>query len=108
VPHEVRMDITREACLGLLTSLAEDDDFRAEFVTNAREILSKNGIELGDETLPETIVLPKKEEIRLLLDVLELEGFTPGEAPFGFAIMMCVQGAMPVLAEDRPALDGTS
>ena len=60
MPYEVKMDITREACLGLLTSLAENDDIRAEFVSNTREILTKNGIEVGDETLPETVTLPMR------------------------------------------------
>ncbi len=108
MPYEVRMDITREACLGLLTSLAENDDVREEFVSNTREILLRNGIEVGDETLPETVVLPNKEQIRLLLDLLEVEEFAPQHAPFGYAVMIIVHGAMPVLAEDRPALDGTS
>jgi putative modified peptide len=108
MPHEVRMDITREDARALLSRLAEDDDFRREFESNTREILARSGIEVGDETLPETVVLPEKAEIRLLLALLETSAFAPEEVtPLGYAIIICALAAMPVLAEDRPALDGT-
>lgn len=105
--YEARVDITREDARAFMISLAEDDEFRSQFEANPREILAEAGIEVGDETLPETVVLPEKEEIRLLLDLLETRGFAPEQAsPLGWAILICALGAMPVLAGDRSTLDG--
>jgi hypothetical protein len=106
--HEAKIHITREKARALMVKLAEDDAYREEFEANTREELAKAGIEVGDETLPETVKLPEKQEIRLLLDLLETSAFSPEQAsPLGWAIVICSLGAMPVLAEDRPMLDGT-
>ena len=105
--YEVRSTITREEARALMLRLIADEDFRADFEANPREILAENGIEVGDETLPDQVTLPDVHAMRLFLDLLETRGLAPESAsPFAFALMVMVLGAMPVLASDRAPLDG--
>lgn len=108
LPYEVKANITREDARALMVRLIEEEDFRRRFESDTREILRENGIEVGDETLPDPVTLPDVEAIQDFLDLLDTRGLAPETAsPFGLALMILALGAMPVLAEDRPALDGT-
>jgi putative modified peptide len=106
MPYEISMNITPEDARALLRSLAEDDGIRERFQSNPREVLAEHGIEVDDNQMPETVILPDKQEVLLFLDVLEQTGFSDVASAFGFALMVFAYGAMPVLAEDRPTLHG--
>jgi hypothetical protein len=106
--YEVRISITRAQARDIIERLIEDESFRAEFEANPTGFLEEIGITVGPGTLPEQVTLPDVHAMRLFLDLLETRGLAPESAsPFGFALMILALGAMPVLAEDRPALDGT-
>lgn len=106
--YEVRANITREDARAIIVRLIEEEDFRTEFEARPREVLAEVGIEVSDETLPEQVTLPDVHAMRLFLDLLDTRGLAPESAsPFGFALMILALGAMPVLAKDRLAPNGT-
>jgi len=106
-PYEIRMYISRERAGSLIRRLADDDDFRAYFEAHARTVLFEYGIDVSAGTLPEEIRLPEPEAIRQFLDLLETRLAPEPAQPFGAALIILALGAMPLLAGDRPALDGT-
>jgi hypothetical protein len=101
------MYISRERAAGLIRRLADDDDFRTYFEAHARTVLLDYGIDVSPGTLPEEIRLPEPEAIRQFLDLLETRLAPEPAQPFGVALVILALGAMPLLAGDRPALDGT-
>jgi hypothetical protein len=106
-PYEIRMYISRERALGLIRQLRDDDDFRAYFQAHARTVLFEHGIDVTPETLPEEVTLPDREAIRDFLQLLETRIAPEPAEPLGAAVIVLVLGAMPLLADNRPALDGT-
>ena len=106
-PYEIRMYISRERAGSLIRRLADDDDFRAYFEAHARTVLFEYGIDVSPGTLPEEVRLPEPEAIRQFLDLLETRLAPEPAQPFGAALIILALGAMPLLAGDRPALDGT-
>lgn len=105
--YEVKITIGRADARAIIEQLIEDESLRAEFEANPRTFLDERGITVK-EGLPDQVTLPDVHAMRLFLDLLETRGLAPESAsPFGFALMILALGAMPVLAEDRPALDGT-
>jgi hypothetical protein len=107
LPYEIRVNITRERARDLIIRLAEDPEFRRRFETDTRAMLADYQIEVGPETLPEPVRLPDPDAIRDFLALLETRIAPETASPFGVAVVILAFGAMPVLAGDRPALDGT-
>jgi hypothetical protein len=110
--YEISANITRDRALELINRLAEEPDFRERFQADARAILAEYEIEVGAETLPEQVRLPEPDAIRAFRSLLEA-GLAPEtdspytDSPYSVAILLLALGAMPVLAGDRPSLDGT-
>jgi hypothetical protein len=108
LPYEIRTNLTRERARDLMIRLADDSDFREQFEADARTILARYEIEVGPETLPEQVRLPEPDAIREFLSLLETRLAPETASPFSVAVVLLALGAMPVLAGDRAALDGTS
>jgi hypothetical protein len=107
LPYEVTLNITREDARAVIKRLIKDEEYRAAFEANPREMLEEVGIVVGDETLPEQVVLPDRAAMRLFLDLLETRGLASESAsPFGFALMILAFGAMPVQLGADSAGDG--
>jgi hypothetical protein len=107
-PYEIRMYISRERARTLIRRLAEDQQFREYFQAHARTVLFEHGIDVTPETLPEQVTLPEPEAILQLLDLIESRIAPEPAEPHGAVVFLLVfGGAMPLLAGDRPALDGT-
>jgi hypothetical protein len=107
-PHEIRMHISRERARTLIRRLAEDQEFREYFEAHARTVLFEHGIDVTPGTLPEQVTLPEPEAILEFLELVETRIAPEPAEPFGaLAFILVFGGAMPVLAADRPALDGT-
>ena len=106
-PHEIRMHISRERCRRLIRRLAEDQEFRDYFEAHARTVLFEHGIDVTPGTLPEQVTLPEPEAIQQSLELLETRIAPEPAQPFGAALIILSLGAMPLLAADRPVLDGT-
>ena len=112
VPYELRVNITPERARDLIVRLIEDADFRQRVEADPRSVLSEYGIEITPGALPEQVRLPEPDAIRAFRSLLEA-GLAPEtdspytDSPYSVAILLLALGAMPVLAGDRPALDGT-
>jgi putative modified peptide len=107
LPYEnITVAITRAEAHALIEQLCTDDEVRAEFETNTREVLERNGISVPEEAMPESVTLPPKEDIEEFLTLLN-EKLVPEQAsPFGFALLILAFGAMPVQIGGRSTLDG--
>lgn len=59
--------------LAILRMAAEDDSFRSQLRQNPVEILASHGLSVDPESVPATVKLPAKEEIRAALASTEAE-----------------------------------
>jgi hypothetical protein len=107
LPYEIRVNLTRERARQLIVRLAEEPDFRERFEADARRVLAEYDIQVGAETLPDPVRLPPPDAIREYLSLLETRIAPETASPFGIAVVVLAFGAMPLLASDRPARDGT-
>jgi hypothetical protein len=107
LPYEVRVNITRERAHDLIIRLADEPDFREQFETNPYAMLSEHGIDVSPGALPEQVRLPDPDAIREFLHVTETRILPETASPFAHAVMLVTMGAMPLLAGERPVLDGT-
>jgi hypothetical protein len=102
-PIEISISIRPEQCLEFLQKLARDDDFRAEFVADAGEVLRRYGIHVSPDGIPNRVELPPKEEVEETLREVEEQdklGKTTPQA-HGYAVLYRALGAMPFVAVDE-------
>ena len=96
----VRMDISRSAALKTLEELANPKSkLRRDLERNkqsARKALAAKGIDVSEDSLPDTIKLPAPEQIATLR--LQARAMVASDRrPFGFFILAVVFGAMPLV-----------
>lgn len=106
-PSEIRLNITRARARGLINRLVHEPNFRARFEADTLAVLSEHGIEVSPESLPYQVRLPEPAAIEEFLSLLETRIAPEPATPFGAAVVVLALGAMPVVAGDRPAPDGT-
>lgn len=106
LPYLISANITRGDARDLINRLAEDEDFRKEFETDAQRVLHDNGIEVAAQSLPEEIRLPDPEAIRDFLSIVEERIVPESASPFAFALLLIAFAAMPVVIGDRRSPDG--
>jgi hypothetical protein len=107
LPYEVRVNITRERAHDLIIRLADEPEFREQFETNPYAMLSEHGIDVSPGALPDQVTLPDPDAIREFLYVTETRILPETASPLAHAVMLVTMGAMPLLAGERPVLDGT-
>ena len=73
----------------------------------AEKTLSEHGIDVSAGALPEQVRLPDPDAIREFLNVTETRILPETASPLAHAVMILTIGAMPILAGERPVLDGT-
>ena len=108
--YEVKLDIERDAAARLLQKLANaDDPLRAELERGkqqAHEALKREGIEVSLDSLPDRINLPPASKVAdfhtRVSSLVERDA-----QPFGFALLVVVFGAMPLVEPGPPEGDGT-
>jgi hypothetical protein len=107
LPYEnITVGITRADAHALIEKLCTDDDERAEFESNTREWLERNGITVPEGALPDEVTLPPSEDLEEFLALLN-EKIVPEQAsPFGFALLILAFGAMPVQIGGPATRDG--
>lgn len=96
-----KIDTTPERARDLLKMFAEDDDFRARFDENPREVFKEWDIEIDEHDLRERGPLPSKEEFATEIETfqeLDTTGATGSNA--AYVIVYKVLGAMPFVAGD--------
>jgi hypothetical protein len=100
-PIEVRISISPERCIEFLENLARKDDFREEFVRDAGGVLSRYGIHVSPEGIPDKVELPPKEEVEEALRDIEEQDKLGKTAPVthGYTVLWRALGhAMPLVA----------
>ena len=65
--YRLKIDTTNDRVLEFLDRLAHDEDFQTALQSNPQETLYDYGVEVPDELVPETVVLPDPEDIEALL-----------------------------------------
>jgi putative modified peptide len=96
---QVTMTATPSDAREFLELLAGDDDFRARVEAEPQAVLAEYGIQVTDESFPDTVTLPDKTEIEnVLAKIIEADELgKTGHQPHGYAILYCVLGAMPLV-----------
>lgn len=102
-PIEIRISMGPEQCLEFLERLAHDDDFRTEFAKDAGGVLSRYGIDVSPEGIPDRVQAPPKKEVEEVLREVEKRdkfGKTTAQT-HGYAVLYKALGAMPFVAVDE-------
>ena len=100
--RDVRISLTEEEARTFLDRLATDAGFRDSVEQNPRATLLEYRIDLGAESVPETVTLPSPEQITQFVEAVQAGNYL-GPRPsavLGWAILHIVLGAMPLVAAD--------